>query len=104
MCGNSYIPIERWGDILLPLRIGNQTKILVLKKVAHVMDFPFNLVSLACLEDQGFNWSHRSGEIQDRESRIIGTTNRNGNNFEIGQTGRILGTALASTLISKNLT
>ena len=67
-------------------------------------DFPLNLVSLACLEDQGLDWSHRSGEIRDRRSRIIGTTARNGNNFEIGQTRRILGTALASTLISKDRT
>ena len=64
-------------------------------------NFLLNLVLLACLEDQGFDWSHRSGEIRDRGSRIIGMTTRNGNNFEIGQTGRVLGTALASTLTTK---
>ena len=70
----------------------------MLKKAALVSNSPLNLVSLACLEDQGYNWSHRSGEIQ-RGARIIGTTVRNGNNFEIGQTGRILGTALSTLTV-----
>ena len=65
-------------------------------------DFPLNLVSLACLEDQGFDWEHSSGAIRNREFCIIGTTVRNGNNYEIGQTGRILGTALATLTTSKN--
>ena len=95
LCGTSFIPIEGWGQVLLPLLIGSQTKFLVLKKVAYVSDFPLNLVSLAGLEDQRFDWSHRSGEIRNGP-RIIGTTNRNGNNYEIGQTGRILGTALST--------
>ena len=94
LCGTSYIPIEGWGDISLPLRIGNQTRLLVLKKAALVSDFPLNLVLLTCLEDQGYDWSHRSGEIQTKESRIIGTTVKSGNNFEIGNTGRFLATAL----------
>ena len=101
-CGTSFVPIKSWGDVSLPLRIRNQTRLLVLKKTALISDFPLNLISLACLEDQGYNWSHRLGEIW-RRARIIGTTVRNGNNFEIGQTRRILGTAL-STLTTKKRT
>ena len=84
LCGTSYVPIEGWGDISLPLRVGNQTRLLALKKVAYLSDFLLNLVLLACLEDQSYDWSHRSGKIRNRQSRIVGTTTRNGNNFEIG--------------------
>ena len=71
----------------------------MLKKAALVSDFPLNLVSLACLEDQGYDWSHKSGEIRTKESRIIGTTVRSGNNFEIGNTGRFLATALSTLAV-----
>ena len=64
-------------------------------------DFLLNLVSLAGLEDQRFDWSHRTGEIR-RGARIIGTTTRNGNNYEIGHTEKILGMAL-STFTTKKL-
>lgn len=99
LCGTSFVTIERWGDISLPFRIGNQAKLLTLKKVAFVSDFPLNLVLLAGLEDQRLDWSHRSGEIRNG-ARIVGTTTRNGNNYKIGETGRILGTAF-STLTAK---
>ena len=96
LCGTSYVPIEGWGQVSLPLLIGSQTKLLLLKKVAFVSDFPLNLVSLAGLEDQGLDWSHRTGEIRNG-ARIIGTTTRNGNNYEIGQAGgKILETALST--------
>ena len=99
LCGTNYVPIERWGDISLSLRIENQTRLLVLKKAVLVSDFSLNLVLLACLEDQSYNWSHRSGEIQNKGSQIIGTTTRNGNNFEIGHTGKFLATALLTLTI-----
>ena len=63
LCGTSYVPIEGWGQVSLPLLIGSQTRLLLLKKVTFVSDFPLNLVSLAGLEDQGLDWSHRTGEI-----------------------------------------
>lgn len=98
LCGGGYIPIEGWGEVSLPLRNGNQRSILTLKRVAFISKFPLNLVSLACIEDQGFDWTHRSGEVRNRKtSRTIGYTVRRENNFEIGEkVGTGFGTVLAA--------
>ena len=56
--GGGVVPIEGWGEVTLPLKVGNRTSILVLKNVAYISNFPLNLVSLATLEDQGFRWHH----------------------------------------------
>ena len=53
--GTEVIPIKRWGEISLQLKIENRTLILILKEVACVSNFPLNLVSLACLEDEGLD-------------------------------------------------
>ena len=58
LCGIDTITIEGWGEISLPLRIGNQKSILILKKVAYVSNFPLNLVLLAYLEDKAYKWQH----------------------------------------------
>lgn len=84
----------------LPLKIGNRTSILVLKNIAYISGFPLNLVSLAVLEDQGFIWHHWSGEIQNKKSQIIGSTVRQGKNYEIGDSTS-MGTALVTLNTSK---
>ena len=100
LCGTDTITIEGWGEISLPLRIGNRTSILILKEVAYVSNFPLNLVSLACLEDEGYRWHHWSGEIRNKNtSRIIGSTLRQGNNYEIGNFETGIGTALVTLAI-----
>lgn len=52
------IMIKGWGEISLPLRIGNQISILILKKVAYIPNFPLNFVSQGCLEDKTYKWHH----------------------------------------------
>ena len=100
LCGTEVIMIEGWGEISLPLRIGNQTSILILKDVAYVPNFPLNLVSLGCLEDKGYRWHHWSGEIRNKNtSRIIGSTSRQGNNYKIGNFETGIGTALVTLAI-----
>lgn len=94
-CGTGIIPIGGWGEVSLPLRVGSQTRLLTPKKVAFIPDFPLNLVSLACLEAQGFDWSHRSGEFRNDRSRIIGTTTMHNNNYVIDQAEGIMGSATA---------
>ena len=100
LCGGGIVPIEGWGEVALPLKIGNRTSILVLKNVAYISDFPLNLVSLAVLEDQGFIWHHWSGEIRNKKSKIIGSTVRRGKNYEIGDSTS-MGTALVTLNTSK---
>ena len=100
LCGTEVISIKGWGEISLPLRIGNRTSILLLKKVAYISIFPLNLVSLACFEDEGYRWHHWSGKICNKKtSRIIGSTSRQGNNYEIGNFETGLGTALVTLAI-----
>lgn len=57
------MPIEGCGKVSLPLRNGNRKLILTLKRVAFISKFPLNLVSLACIKNQGFDWTYQSGEI-----------------------------------------
>lgn len=45
------IIVKSWGEILLPLRIGNQISILILKEIAYVLDFLLKFVSLDWLEN-----------------------------------------------------
>ncbi len=100
LCGTEVIPIKGWGEISLPLKIENRTSILILKEVAYVSNFLLNLVSLACLEDEGFRWHHWSSEIRNQQtSQIIGSTLRRGNNYEIGKFDTGIGTALVTLAI-----
>lgn len=57
-----------------------------------------NFVLLACIQDQGFDRTYRSDEIQNtKASRTIGHTVRWENNFEIGEAVENgMGTALAA--------
>lgn len=100
LCATEVISIKGWGEILLLLRIENRTSILVLKEVPYVSNFLLNLVSLACLEDEGFRWHHWSGEIRNKETlQIIGSTLRQGNNYEIGEFETGIGTALVTLVL-----
>lgn len=102
LCGQNVVKIHGWGDISLPLRVGNRVSLLVLKNVAFVPNFPLNLVSLSCLEDQGLVWNHASGEICNNAARIIGYTTRNGNNYEIGNSDSVTG--MGSALMTLAMT
>lgn len=85
LCGTEVIRIEGWREISSLLRIGNRISILILKEVAYVSNFPLNLVSLGCLEDEGYRWHHWSGEIRNKNTlRIIRSTSKQGNNYIIG--------------------
>lgn len=102
LCGKNVVKILGWGNVSLPLRVGNRVSLLVLKNTAFVPNFPLNLVSLSCLEDQGLVWSYVSGEIHSRASQIIGYTTRNNNNYEIGDSDAVKG--MGSALITLAMT
>lgn len=55
LCDNDVIPIEGWGEISMPLKVNNKTRLLTLKKVAFISNFPLNIVSLGCLQKRGFD-------------------------------------------------
>ncbi len=94
------ILIKGWGEISLALKIGNRTSILILKEVAYVSNFLWNLVSLSCLEDEGFRWHHWSGKIRNQQiSQIIGSILRRDNNYEIGKFDTGIGTAFVTLAI-----
>ena len=84
LCGRKIVPIQDWGKVALFLKIGNRTLILILRNVAYISGFSLNLVLLAVLEDQGFIWHYRLGKISNKKSQIIGSTVRQGKNYEIG--------------------
>ena len=71
------------------LKIENRISILILRNIAYTSGFTLNLVSLAVLDDQGFIYHHWSGKIQNKKSQIIGSTVRQGKNYEIGNSTSI---------------
>ena len=94
LCGGGFMPIEGWGEVALPLKARNRRSVLTLKSVAYIANFPVNLVSLACMQDQGLDWTHRSGEIRSiKTTRVIGYTKRRENNYEIEEVKNEIGTA-----------
>ncbi len=100
LCGIEVITIGDWGEISLHLRIKNRISILILKEVTYVPNFPLNLVSLGCLKDEGYRWHDWSGKIHNKNtSRIIGSTSRQGNNYEIGNFETGIGTALVTLAV-----
>lgn len=100
LCNIKVITIEGWGEISLPLRIRNRISILILKEVTYVPNFPLNLVWLGCLEDKGYKWHHWSGKIHNKNtSQIIGSTFRQGNNYEIGNFETVIETTLVTLVI-----
>lgn len=98
LCGGGLVPIEGWGEVALPIKVENQTSVLLLKNVAYISNFSLNLVSLGVLEDQGFDWTPRSGQIQNNKLRIIGYTVRRGNNYKIGNSTSNIATVLIAQL------
>lgn len=50
--GMDTIAIEGWGEMLLLWKIEDWTSILILKEIAYVSNFLFNLVSLIYLKDK----------------------------------------------------
>lgn len=54
LCSTKIIIIKEWEEILLPLKIKNQILILILKEVAYIPNFSFNLISLDCLKDREY--------------------------------------------------
>lgn len=52
LCSTKVVLIEGWGEILLLLRIGNPTSILIFQNVAYFPIFALNLALLACLNDE----------------------------------------------------
>ena len=100
LSGKKVITIKGWGEISLSLRIRNQTSILILKEVAYVPNFSFNLVSLGCLKDKGYRWHYWSGKIYNKNtSWIIRSTSRYGNNYKIDNFETCIGTAMVTLAI-----
>ena len=97
LCDGAIVPIEGWGEVALFLSIGNRTLILMLRNVAYISGFLLNLVLLAVLEDQGFIWHHWSGEIRNKKLQIIGSTVRQGKNYEISNS-----TSISTVLVMLN--
>ncbi len=81
--GGNIISIERWRQISLPLKVKGRIKLLTLNNVANIFDFPLKLVPLGCLQNGGFDWSHRSSKIL-KNNQIIGYTRFYGNYYKIG--------------------
>ena len=100
LCGTKIIMIKGWGEISLPLRIGNQTSIFILKDIVYIPNFPLNLISLGWLEDKGDRWHHWSGKICNKNtSWIIRSISRQGNNYKISNFETDIGTALVTPAI-----
>ena len=95
LCGQNIVKIYGQGNISLPLRVENQISLLVLKNIAFAPNFPLNLVSLSCLEDQGLIWNHMSGEISNNAAQVIGYTTWNRNNYEIDNSDLVTSMSLA---------
>lgn len=94
------ITIEGQREVSLPLRIGNRTSILILKEVVYIPNFPLNLVSLGCLKNKGYRQHYWSGDIYNKNtSWIIGSTSRQGNNYEIGNFETGIGTAMVTLAV-----
>ena len=51
--------------------------------MAYISHFPLNFVSLGCLQNGGFDWSHCSGE-KAKNGQNIGYTQFRSNNYKIG--------------------
>ncbi len=83
LCGSNLISIEGLGQILLPLKVKSQIKLLTLNNLAYILNFSLNLVSLGCLQKRGLNFSYRSGKIS-KNNQIIGYTQFHGNNYKFG--------------------
>lgn len=96
--GQNFVKILRWGNISLPLKVGNWISLLVLKNSTFVLNFLLNLVSLSCLEDQSLSWNHVSEKIHSSAFYIISYTIQNGNNYKIGNSELIL--SLGAALMS----
>ena len=96
-CGGGIMPIKGWGEVSLPMKVGNRTSILMLRNIAYVSNFPLNLILLRTLERKGFKWQHWSGKIQNNKELIIGFTVRQGTNYEIGENLDTAMTTLAMT-------
>lgn len=83
-CGNDIISIKGWGEVTLALKTRACTLLLTFKQVTFIANFPLNLVSLAGLEDKGFDWTHKSGELTNRKTQqVIGHTVQQGKNYKI---------------------
>ncbi len=104
LCGSNVMSIEGWGQISLPLKVKGRIKLLTLNNMAYILNFPFNLVSLGCLQKRGLDWSHRSGKIS-KNNQIIEYLRFHGNNYEIGNDengGIVFATLAADAATLKN--
>lgn len=82
--GGGVVLIVGWGEVSLPLRIENQTSMLMLKKIVYISNLPINFVLLSILADKGFRWHHWSDKIRNKKGQVVRSITRYGKNFEIG--------------------
>ncbi len=83
LCGSNVISIVGWKQISLPLKVKGQIELLTLNNMAYISNFLLNFVSLGCLQQRGFDWSHFSGKIS-KNNQIIGYTRFHSKDYKIG--------------------
>lgn len=100
--GNSIIFIERWGEIILSLKVKNSIKLLIFKQKTYIAKFLGNLIFWEALSRHEFNWKSQSKEIQNLAKQIIDYTIEWENKYHIGKIKKLLKAAMATLATNLN--